>query len=314
MRSIQRSSTENTRRAITPTMGEAYASFVKKEGFPPQKIELEDGTKAYWLGSPDAEKIIIWCHGIPPPFHQTEPKLTLSGGGYNVPPDAGHLSFASSLTSTTPPRTSVLMLEYSLAPYDTYPTQLREAVSLLSHLIHNLSYSPSRISLAGDSAGANLTLGILSHILHPHPEITPLKLEQPLAAAILLAPWASFATDWPSNARNADKDIVSSYAGNSWSTAFLGGAPGDAYNEPLTAKPGWWEGLDNAVNEILITGGSDEVLVDCIRELSKILEGVHGKVTTVIAEGEWHDKPVLSMLGGGGEQADAIQGFVRSRL
>ena len=34
----------------------------------------------------------------------------------------------------------------------------------------------------------------------------------------------------------------------------------------------------------------------------------------VIAEGEWHDRPVLASLGQGGEQDAAIKSFVKSRL
>ena len=34
----------------------------------------------------------------------------------------------------------------------------------------------------------------------------------------------------------------------------------------------------------------------------------------VIAEGEWHDRPVVTRLGLGGEQDAAIKSFVKSRL
>ena len=128
------------------------------------------------------------------------------------------------------------------------------------------------MSIGGDSAGANLAVGVLSHMLHPHPEINPLKLEGKLRAAILLAPWASFRTDWPSSRYNANKDVVSAVAGDKWSQSFLGGKEPDEYNEPLTAKEDWWEGLDGVVRDILVVGGGDEVLLDCIRELARRLE------------------------------------------
>ena len=48
------------------------------------------------------------------------------------------------------------MLAYTLAPHATYPTQLREAVALLSTLISEKHIPPANISLGGDSAGGNL--------------------------------------------------------------------------------------------------------------------------------------------------------------
>ena len=45
------------------------------------------------------------------------------------------------------------------------------------------------------------------------------------------------------------------------------------------------------------------------------MQAVHSSVTTVIADGEWHDMPTLELLGAGtGEQDAAIKSFVRSRL
>lgn len=163
------------------------------------------------------------------------------------------------------------MLSYTLAPHATYPHQLRQAVELLRYTLTELKHSPSDVSIAGDSAGANLALGLLSHLLHPHPEIPSLELSAPLATAILLAPWSSFRTDWPSTTYNSQKDVVGPYANDMWYKSFLGGRPRDAYNEPLSAAEGWWGNLEGKVREILVCGGSDEVLVDSIRELNKVL-------------------------------------------
>lgn len=87
----------------------------------------------------------------------------------------------------------------------------------------------------------------------------------------------------------------------------------DGYNEPLAAEEGWWAGLDGVVKEFLVCGGGDELLLDPIRELVRRFQAVHAGVTLVIAEGEWHDKPVLSSLGVGGEQDAAIKSFIASR-
>lgn len=98
-----------------------------------------------------------------------------------------------------------------------------------------------------------------------------------------------------------------------WSESYLGGKKRDAYNEPLAAEEGWWLGLEGVVKEGLIAGGGDEMLADVIRELGKRFVAVHKGVTVVMADGEWHDKPVLSVLEMGGEQDAVIKSFVSSR-
>ena len=188
-----------------------------------------------------------------------------------MPPDPGHLTFAYSLVSSAGPSLSILMYSYTLAPHETYPYQLRQAVECLRYVLTDLNRKPETVSLGGDSAGANLAIGVLSHMMHPHKDLTPLHLDSgaKLASAILLAPWCSFRTDWPSSQYNAKKDIVSPGAGNRWSQSFLGGKEKDGYNEPLSATLGWWNDLKEVVEEILIVGGGDEILVDPIRELGR---------------------------------------------
>ena len=135
----------------------------------------------------------------------------------------------------------------------------------------DLNRKPENVTLAGDSAGANLTIGVLSHMMHPHEDLPPLELDggAKLTAVILLAAWCSFRTDWPSSQYNAKKDLVSPSVGNRWSGSFLAGKEKDAYNEPLSAPLGWWNGLKDVVEEIFIAGGGDEILVDPIRELGR---------------------------------------------
>lgn len=130
--------------------------------------------------------------------------------------------------------------------------------------------------VGGDSAGGNLTLAVLSHILHPHPDptIPRVSLSAPLRATILISPWVSFDTTWESFRKNAGSDIFDARALKRWSQGFMGAAPSDAYAEPLTADPDWWRGLHGLTSEALVWGGGGEVLIDGIREFYwKIKEG-----------------------------------------
>lgn len=122
-------------------------------------------------------------------------------------------------------------------------------------------------------AGGNLALGVLSHVLHPHPKISPLSLAAPLKGAVLLAPWVSFRTDWPSNNSNKNKDIITKTTGDSWSASYLGTAIKDEYNEPFERTDDqWWSRLQEIVGEIFVVGASDEVLLDSIQAMGKKLQ------------------------------------------
>ena len=246
-------------RYVNLPISNQYHAFAESKEFKPEETTLQDGSKAYWLGSSKAQKVLVWFHG----------------GGYNLPIDPGHFPFLFSVHQANP-SVSVLVLGYTLAPHRTYPAQLREAVLLLSHLRSDLQLPASAISIGGDSAGANLALGVLSHLLHPHSEIPALDLGgQKLASCILVAPWATFDSEgWPSVQYNAHKDIVDVTMSDRWSASFLGAAKRDAYNEPLSlaADDPWWQGLDGMVRDICVICGADEVLVDSIRELVKRLQ------------------------------------------
>ncbi|KAL2038135.1 hypothetical protein N7G274_009082 [Stereocaulon virgatum] len=300
IRSFMKHTTTRQQQVLNPSLDEAYPAYAKKEGFKPQNITLTDGTKAYWIGNPSADKVLLW----------------FNGGGYALPPNPAHFTFASSLVSAASPSLAVLMISYTLTPHKTYPHQLRQGVECVRFMISNLHLRPENISIGGDSAGANLAIGVLSHLMHPHKDITPLELsgEGRLGAAILLAAWCTFRTDYPSRTYNENKDIVSATLGDRWSESFLGGKDRDAYNEPLSAPEDWWNGLEGVVREILICGGADEILVDPIRELGEKFKAVHKNTTVFIADGEWHDMPTVDALGGGGKQAAAVKAFVKSRL
>ena len=120
-------------------------------------------------------------------------------------------------------------------------------------------------------AGANLVLGIISHISHPHPQIPPLHLSAPFKGILLLTPWVSFESSVSSSGeRCKNRDIVNPEIASKWSSAFLGERKRDAYNEPLTAKAAWWEGLK--AEEILLVASEDECLTDDVAKMGEILK------------------------------------------
>lgn len=126
--------------------------------------------------------------------------------------------------------------------------------------------------LCGDSAGGNLVLGVLSHLLHPHPCIAPLKRREPLLGAALISPWGGFDTSASSYSRNALKDSIDASVLQKWAGYFMGRAEVDGYNQPFCAPSKWWNELNDVVQSVLITAGTNEVLVDDIKAFADRIE------------------------------------------
>ncbi len=120
--------------------------------------------------------------------------------------------------------------------------------------------------LCGDSAGGNLILGLLSHLQHPHPSIPALTVPEPFLGAALVSPWGEFSTSAPSFTRNEENDSINGAILRRWATYFMDGAPADNYNQPFLAPGDWWKGLNGVIQALLITAGTDEVLLDGIAE------------------------------------------------
>ena len=80
-----------------------------------------------------------------------------------------------------------------------------------------------QIFIAGDSAGGNMAFSLMSHLLHPHAEVTnKISMDEPLAGAILISPWVKFPPDDDSIKRNATSDMVTPDAAKRWSSLFMG--------------------------------------------------------------------------------------------
>ena len=193
-------------------------------------------------------------------------RLTVvAGGGFSLDGSDEHLNYWSSVKqdlAQANKSVSFLFVAYTLVPFATYPTQFREGAEALDYVLNDLGRSPSDILLAGDSAGGNMCLALLSHLSHPSPDVPEVKIDSKLKALVLVAPWVSFKTEWPSMHRNLYKDIITPDSGRKWSRDYLGGHPSNPYAEALEAPAGWWEGAK--VEQLLCVAGSDEMLVDPI--------------------------------------------------
>lgn len=209
----------------TPTL-EVYEIWVKKQRAkliqqtPQGSLNLLNlntknlngiGASVIWIRDrKEASKIVLFFHG----------------GGYIAPPLPGHFTWCweayvnASLGAKA--QVAVAVLQYTLSPRAQYPDQLHQASSALNHLLQS-GINPRDLIFGGDSAGGNLSVQLLYHILHPHPNIPPVKLVQPVAGIFLVSPWLSDRTDTASFKENSNVDMLSSASSNRHpTTQFVG--------------------------------------------------------------------------------------------
>ena len=241
---------------LNPPFGVFYSKWCAANSVTPNIISLPNNCKAFWVGSPSAAYTVLYIHG----------------GGFSLDGDDTHLNFWHSVQTSlldAGKDVAFLFMEYTLVPHGTYPLQFRECADLLKYTLDTLGKRPSELILAGDSAGGNMALALLSHIMHASGDAAEIKLSEPLKALVLVAPWVSFRTDWPSATKNAYKDIITAATGGKWGADYLGGKPTTPYAEALEAPVGWWKDASKYVEGIVSVCGADEMLVDPIEEWVK---------------------------------------------
>mgnify|MGYP005988779389 CR=1 FL=1 len=92
---------------------------------------------------------------------------------------------------------AIFAIDYTLAPDDTYPTQVLETLQGYRHVI-KVAKDTSKVCVGGDSAGGALTLSLLLELaaqggklqMRPGRESHPIKLALP-HMAILISPWVT---------------------------------------------------------------------------------------------------------------------------
>lgn len=238
-------------RSIAGTTECNYLAWTKSHQVTPQSIDLPTavGTKAFWLGDPTATTIVLYFHG----------------GGFAMPGSDGHFALLSLLTAQAAKAgksLAVLVLQYDLAPGAQYPRQLEQAVELLRYATTTLQRAPETLALMGDSAGGNLVFGVLSHLMHPHPQIPALWLGGRLMCAVICSPVTVLNTENERFRTHETQDPASAETIRVWLGNMLGTSKPDNWSEPLNADPKWWGGLDEVVEGMLVTVASNEMMAD----------------------------------------------------
>ena len=280
------------------------AVFCKEEGLPQSNFELNPPNQfpaarlhSIDVGASEAAGVLLYFHG----------------GGYTHPISMGHLRL-SNLLSKVMRCNELCLLEYTLLPEGTYPTQLAQATEALRSLLK--TYEPQQIAIAGDSAGANLVLSLLAHLKTPHPQVPHVSVPSKLASSICISPRCSNHTSAPSFTYNAQKDYIDANAVKAFITAW------QPRNDEVWAaannggKVFWADRNAIWAERMLVIAGEHECYIDDIRIFADFVSsteaesmGVDTGMQFFIAKGAMHAQTILD-LAVGKEQGSMTSGLL----
>jgi phosphinothricin tripeptide acetyl hydrolase len=211
-------------------MDEAMAALLPPEGFSFNTAHA-GGVPAEWIryeGAP-ADRVIYYLHG----------------GGYTMGSPATHQQMVAFMSRAA--GVPVLSLDYRLAPEHPFPAAVEDGVAGYRWLIKQ-GVDPSKIVIAGDSAGGGLTAATLVALRDGG---VPLP-----AAGVCISPWADLTGLSETYTTHAERDPMISIPGiKAMASLYLSGR--DA-KTPL-ASPVFAD--LTGLPPILIQVGSEEVLL-----------------------------------------------------
>jgi epsilon-lactone hydrolase len=243
------------------------------------------GVRAEWICAPESrdDRAMLYLHG--------------GCYGSGSVETHRHLMTRLSLAASTP----VLAANYRLAPEHPFPAAVEDAAAAYRWLL-DAGIAPSRIAIAGDSAGGGLALATT---IASRDEGLPLP-----GAVVCLSPWVDLALTGASMRTKAGDDpIVSREMLRGWAKLYLGDHdPRTPLASPLYAD------LDG-LPALLIQVGSSEVLLDDATRLAERASKA-GVETTLEVWPEmihvWHT--FAAILPEGHEAIARIGEFVRTQL
>jgi acetyl esterase/lipase len=226
--------------------------------------------------------------------------LYLHGGGYVACSPLHHRPIIARLARAT--ARPVVAPDYRLAPETRYPAALHDACASYRWLLDR-GIAPTRIAIAGDSAGGGLTLGVLLHA-RDHGWPAP-------ACAVVFSPWTDMTGALPSVRGNDGRcSMFRPENINQFASAYLGSTPPtDPYASPVLAD---LAGLP----PLLVQVGAEELLLDDSRELVTRVKARGGDATLEIyPSGVFHCWQMLDgIVPEAREALESAARFMRMRM
>jgi acetyl esterase/lipase len=242
------------------------------------------GVPAEWTRAPGAldEHVVLYLHG----------------GGYVMGSVATHRGLVAGISQAALAR--ALSVDYRLAPEYAYPAAVDDAVRAY-HFLLAQGVAPTKIAIAGDSAGGGLTLATLLALRDAG---DPLP-----AAGVCISPWADLTQSGASMTGKAAVDpMVNREVLQKMADAYLAG--GDA--KAATASPCFAD--LSGLPPLLVQVGTAETLLDDSRSLARRAKAAG--VDVVLEEWEemihvWHAFALL--LPEGRQAIERIGEYLRER-
>ncbi|MGO9452040.1 MAG: alpha/beta hydrolase [Candidatus Binataceae bacterium] len=270
------------------TVQESRAGFEMIAGMFPVEADIKceplnvSGVKSECVSAPDADagRAILYLHG----------------GGYVIGSINTHRSLAGRLSRAAKAR--VLLIDYRLAPENPHPAAVDDALAAYRWMLQQ-GLKPSRIAVAGDSAGGGLTMATLV-------AIRDAKLPLP-AAGVPMSPWVDLEGIGESMTSKAAADPIVQKSGLlNMAAAYLNGQnPRTPLAAPLYAD---LAGLP----PLLIQVGTAETLLDDASRLAERAKKAGVNVTYEPWENMIHVWQLFAPMLDEGQQAiDKVGAFVR---
>ncbi len=313
---------------LSPRNLDQYLNWAKERGLPIKIEELpEQGATLMWIGNHQTGNVIFYCHGGPSVRFAGCVyllRLSLIGGGYVLPSSPGTFDFCLYVQQQLEAKgvhANIALLTYSkralsfslplsnslfedLVPDVKFPTPLREAVCAIHHLL-KCGIKSENIILTGESAGGNLVLQILSHMLHPLSSIDPLPPTLRFRGACLMSPWVSPSGDVCADQAQANdpKDDISVRTLREWGQLIIKDVPRNpedmACVEPAGAPKGWFKEVETAVEGMLMLSGEVECMAGAHSFFyEEHLKDYHRDVRIAIQPGGVHDGILVDFIVG----------------
>lgn len=239
-----------------------------------------------WLdGSSDLSKRVI---------------LYLHGGGYVLGGCATHRNLAARLALAADAR--VIVPEYRLAPEHPFPIAVEDAAAVYEALLESGIF-PSRLAVAGDSAGGGLAAALLLSLRDSR---------RPLPAlAVLISPWSDLSLSGDSYRTRADLDPIDRVLPlRRMAQCYLG-----KHSDPKAPLASPIFGDLSGLPPMLVQVGDHEVLLDDATRLAQKARGALVDVELKIWPEMWHGwhlaAPALPEANEAISQAGA---YVRARM
>jgi len=260
-----------------------------------------------------------WTPARPPPPALVRPSLTVAlhfhGGGFAIgngrDEDTGYL--AQTLLQHTGVR-FVCTPQYRLSSgrNGRFPAPIQDALTAYLWLLHKKRIPASQIILSGDSAGANIALGLLRY-LHEHGAALAIP---PPAAVMLWSPWVDVGAATQQDMRlspNYGTDYLNKEFGQ-WGALSVAGYgavdPAGPYLSPLHHP--FQPPLGETVVPMFVHGGDREVLWDDIQLFARRYGEVGGwKVRLSVSRHCPHDILLLGSRIGFEREAEAAAAEAR---